>query len=70
MNPARGIMITEFSLNATQIKKLNEWYNTLSDSYTGAIGGRLTFSFTPTSIGTFVFVKDLVTRKELDLTDI
>lgn len=37
--------------------------------YTGAVGGNLTFSFTPTSIGTVVKVRDSVTGAEIDVTD-
>lgn len=35
----------------------------------GAIGGELTYSFTPTSLGTVVKVKHGLTYNELDLTD-
>lgn len=35
----------------------------------GAIGGELTYIFTPTSIGTIVKVVHGVTKAELDLTD-
>lgn len=37
--------------------------------YTGAIGGQFTFSFTPTSIGVIVVVKDALTGEKIDLTD-
>lgn len=60
---------TQFGLDADQEKKLNQWYAQLKEEYTGAIGGRLTFCFTPTGIGTVVIVKDAVTKKEIDLTD-
>lgn len=36
---------------------------------TGAIGGRFTFSFTETSLGTVEKVTDEVTKEVLDLTD-
>ncbi len=63
-------METEFILNVEQIKKLNDWSETLPDVYTGAVGGRFTYSFTPTSIGTFITVTDCITKKELDLSDL
>lgn len=37
--------------------------------YGGAIGGALTYSFTPTSIGMVVVVKNGHTGNEIDLTD-
>ena len=37
--------------------------------YAGAIGGRLTYSFTPTGLGTIVVVKCGLTDEELDLTE-
>ncbi len=37
--------------------------------YGGAIGGSLTFSFTPTSLGVAVKVTDAHTNKTIDLTD-
>ena len=37
--------------------------------YTGCTGGNLTYSFTPTSLGTVVKVKEALTGEELDLTD-
>ncbi len=35
----------------------------------GAIGGRYTYSFTPTGIGTIVKVHDAISKETLDLTD-
>lgn len=37
--------------------------------YAGAIGGELTYSFTPTSLGTVVKVTNGLTNETLDLTD-
>jgi hypothetical protein len=37
--------------------------------YSGAIGGSYTYSFTPTSIGLIITVKNDLTEDELDLTD-
>lgn len=36
--------------------------------YGGAIGGNLTFSFTPTSLGVVVTVTDSLTKETIDLT--
>ena len=39
-------------------------------SYYGAIGGELTYSFTPNGIGCVITVKHESTGAELDLTDV
>lgn len=39
------------------------------EPYYGAIGGGLTYEFTPTGVGTIVKVKESSTGLELDLTD-
>ena len=41
----------------------------LGHPYTGAIGGGITYCFTPTSLGVSVVVKDQVTKLEIDLTE-
>jgi hypothetical protein len=38
-------------------------------AYYGAIGGEITYSFTPTALGVVVKIKHAVTGNELDLTD-
>lgn len=59
-----------FSLDKDELKKLREWQKGHDQTvYTGAIGGRYTYSFTPTSLGTIAKVKDAVTKTEIDLTD-
>ena len=37
--------------------------------YSGAIGGSLTYSFTPTSLGVSVTVTDAHTKQSIDLSD-
>jgi hypothetical protein len=39
------------------------------EPYYGTIGGGLTYSFTPTSVGMIIIVKESVTGEELNLTD-
>jgi len=53
-----------FNLNKEQLSKYTEWIKEHNKTckYTdpmkqGAIGGRITFSFTPTGLGTLVQVK-------------
>jgi len=58
-----------FALTKEQSEKLNEWAKALKNGPTGAIGGRFTYSFTPTSLGTIVKVKCGLTNEEVDLTD-
>lgn len=59
-----------FSLDKYEQEKLREWQAGHNKNvYTGAIGGRYTYSFTPTSLGTIVKVHDAVTKTEIDLTE-
>lgn len=59
----------EFHLTDADLQKISEWSAGLPREYSGAIGGRLTFEFTPTSIGTIVKVRDYHSGQELDITD-
>jgi hypothetical protein len=74
-----------FDLTKDQWRRLQEWSSAQNDKvakmqddascdfpctpYYGAIGGHLTYSFTPTSIGTIVVVENNVTKEKIDLTD-
>jgi hypothetical protein len=69
--------ITEFSLTNEELERIKEWDNTHEctikrkhnmDRYVGAIGGRLSITFIPTSIGTFITVK-CCCGEELDVAD-
>ena len=61
----------EFALSQTELEKLNKWLEERpkKDAYTGAIGGRLTYMFTPNNLGMTVKVKDELTGDVVDLTD-
>lgn len=59
----------KFELSKEQIKKLEEWQDTLPDVYTGAIGGRYQYIFTPTGLGDALTVKDLSTKQVINLTE-
>ena len=61
--------MSNFSLTEKQKEKLSEWIRLLPDKIEGAIGGRYTFLFTPTSIGIAVSVRDNITQLEIDLTE-
>lgn len=56
-----------FVLDSDQVNKFNKWYNKLKKRPSGAIGGGLTFSFTPTGLGEIARVKYF--DEELDLSD-
>ena len=62
-----------FKLSEEDIEKWKTW-NTehkkvCKSLYAGAIGGRLTYCFTPTGLGTIIEVKCLC-GETLDLTDV
>lgn len=57
-----------FTLSEEQCVKFEDWYDKIEKQYTGAIGGGLTFSFTPTSLGLVIKVKYL-DKEEIDLSD-
>lgn len=59
----------KFELTEVQEQKIAEWVKTQEVVYTGPVGGRYTYQFTPTSIGVVVKVRDCVTKTELDITD-
>jgi len=72
-----------FTLDAAQKSKLRTWQQEQEElvksegknvdlngePYYGAIGGELTYSFTPTSLAIIVKVKHAVTENEIDLSD-
>ena len=61
-----------FSLTELQLKELYKWIadrEQESSEIFGAIGGRYTYSFTSTSLGIIIVVKDNLTQKEINLTD-
>jgi hypothetical protein len=59
-----------FDLTEEDWAKIKVWQNENKPmAYSGAIGGRYTYEFTPTNLGTVVKVKDNLKKIELDLTD-
>jgi hypothetical protein len=57
-----------FNLTEQQKAAVSEFTNVPAE-YCGAIGGRYTFSFTPTAIGMVVEITDNVLKRQLDITD-
>lgn len=60
-----------YNITEKQQLTIKKWIDdlTVDSVFTGAIGGRFTYLFTPTSFGTILVVRDSVTKKELDVTD-
>jgi len=58
----------KFELTANQIQNLKIWMNNKPLSK-DALGTQYKYCFTPTSLGTSVIVKCLITKTEIDLTD-
>jgi hypothetical protein len=61
--------LTKFELDEDEQKKLDKWLAKKDKRYSGAIGGRYTYSFTPTSLGVITKVTDSLDKDEVDLTD-
>ena len=73
LNVAEAKCIDEWveSLRSEIMAKQGKKYDEISpgEPYYGATGGGLTYSFTPTSLGTILVVKESITGKELNVTD-
>lgn len=61
-------MFSTFKLSEKQREKVYAWRDNLPKVYDGDMSERLTYSFTPTRLGTIVKVSDICTKEELDLT--
>ena len=66
-----------FQLTDEQNKKLSDWIQGQNNkvvekemgAYYGCSGGAYTYSFTPTTLGMIVKVRNNFTKEEVDLTD-
>jgi len=59
-----------FALDTEQRITLRHWMDKKDlTKYGGAIGGRFTYSFTPTSLGVVTTVSDSIDKDEINLTD-
>lgn len=78
------MIVGDFTLTVEQLRKISDWMQaenrealrlqqktdpSLNYPYTGAIGGNLTYHFTPTNLGTVVKVEHGLTGRILDVTD-
>ena len=60
----------QFCLTNLQLEKFQNWKAVRKPgAYTGALGGRFTFSFTPTGIGIVTTVTDNLYLASEDLTE-
>lgn len=60
----------KFNLDNNELLLYNNWLKTKDLNLPcGAIGGRFTFSFTPTSMGTIIKIVDNIDKSEIDITD-
>ena len=59
----------KFYIDKEQRIKIREWYVKLPECDIGAIGGRLRYEFTPTSLGTVLKVTDSFSKTQIDVTD-
>lgn len=67
LNEWLNILQPEIVKKQKEIFKEDQYVNRESPYY-GAIGGGLTYTFTPTGLGTFIKVKEYITQKEIDLS--
>jgi hypothetical protein len=61
-----------FELTDEEDKRAKEWMRAQREEHpseSAAIGGRFTFTFTPTGIGVFAYVKDAATGESLWLNE-
>lgn len=61
----------EFKIDGAEFEALTKWLarRPKKKAYGGAIGGRYTYTFTPTGVGTVVKVTDALTNTTKDLTE-
>ena len=57
-----------FTIPANLVKKFDKWRDSLPKKDLKTIGGRYTFEFTPTGVGTLIWVIDEDTDAAIDLT--
>jgi hypothetical protein len=58
-----------FELSQEDLDKIKSWIKTLPKGYYGCIGGRFTYSFTPTTLGLITVVSDGMTGEEININD-
>ena len=62
----------QFELTTIEMEKFKNWdkKHRACRGKDGAIGGRLTFSFSPNGMGCITKIRCSICKKELDLTDV
>ena len=61
-------MKLEYQFTERQEQKIIAWQSELPP-FTGAIGGRFSYTIQPTKLGQVVKVKDIVSGREIDVTE-
>jgi len=56
-------------LSQSQKDKIAEFKSVNKDLHCGAIGGRFTYEFTPTSLGLVIKIRDNALKRILDITE-
>jgi len=59
----------KFEIDEDGISQIKEWVETLPTGPYGSIGGRLSYTFTPTSLGVITVIKDAMSGEEINITD-
>jgi hypothetical protein len=69
LNWLYNVVYPSLKREGVPMMRLADGYSTVEVPYTGAIGGNVVYSFTPTSLGVILTVKETLSGLELDLTD-
>jgi hypothetical protein len=67
--PDPDAVAESFTISHKQMKKLVAWQKQFAFVPLGTIGGSYTYSFTPTTLGVVVRVKNNANGKELDISE-
>jgi len=59
----------KFEIDEDGLRQIKEWKKTLPPGRYGCIGGRISYTFTPTGLGVITVVKDGMSGKEINITD-
>lgn len=61
--------ILKFEISDDAKKQLDEWLQKRPNKHPGALGGRYTYSLTPTNIGIIVTLKDELMKESVTIED-
>ena len=69
LNWLYNVVYPQLKREGVSMMTIADGYSTVEVPYTGAIGGNVIYSFTPTSLGVIFTVKETLSGLELNLTD-